>query len=588
MIFAKLKIGARLGMGFGVVLILLLFVAGIGMWRLFTVGELTDHIVKKSLVKERLITEWKNETMVNGVRTIASINTDEAPELARLKMKIAATSKHISELQKQWDAMEKSDVEIKLYADVAQARAAYVKARDAVFLEQKEGSLEKASEMADAVLQPALDVYTASLKALSDQQGAHIGNLSDEVESQYHLGQMLMTGLGALALLVGVAFAIWITRSITRPLSKAVGVANAIASGDLTSHIEVESRDEVGLLLEAFRDMNQSLVKIVEEVRGGTDTIAAASSQIVSGNLDLSARTEQQASSLEETASSMEELIGTVKQNVDNARQANQQAVSASDIAVKGGVIVSEVVRTMGSINDSSQKIADIISVIDSIAFQTNILALNAAVEAARAGEQGRGFAVVATEVRNLAQRSAAAAKEIKELISDSVDKVSTGGKLVDQAGATMQEIVASIKRVTDAMAEITTASQEQQAGIEQVNQAIVQMDQATQQNATLVEEAAAAVTSLHDQADSLTKVVSVFKLENIRSATIVQMKINATPIAASKLAAAGQRQVQVSKAALTNQAGVRTGARKIANGAAPGSGTSAGATAGDNDWVEF
>lgn len=570
--FAKLKIGARLGVGFGVILVLLLFVASIGMWRLFSVGELTDRIVKQSLVKERLITEWKNETMVNGVRTIASINTDEATELARLKTKIAATSKHISELQKQWDAMEKSDTEIKLYAEVARARESYVKARDAVFLEQKEGSFEKASQMGDTVLQPALDAYALSLKALSDQQGMHIHDLSTEVESQYHLGRMLMSGLGAFALLLGISFAVWITRSITRPLSKAVVVANAIAGGDLTSRIEVESRDEVGLLLEAFSDMNQSLVKIVHEVRGGTDTIAAASSQIVTGNLDLSARTEQQASSLEETASSMEELIGTVKQNVDNARQANQQALSASDIAVKGGAIVSEVVRTMGSINDSSKKIADIISVIDSIAFQTNILALNAAVEAARAGEQGRGFAVVATEVRNLAQRSAAAAKEIKELISDSVDKVATGGKLVDQAGATMHEIVASIKRVTDAMGEITTASQEQQAGIEQVNQAIVQMDQATQQNATLVEEAAAAVASLHDQADTLTKVVSVFKLDGARSASIVPMK------AKTALPTTQKKDALTMKPAQPKQ----NGARKIANASASAPLSNA------EDWVEF
>jgi methyl-accepting chemotaxis protein len=568
--FTKLKIGARLGTGFGVVLILLLFVASIGMWRLFSVGELTDRIVKRSLVKERLITEWKNETMVNGVRTIAIINTDEASELARLRTKIAETSKHISELQKQWDAMEKNETEIKLYADVAHAREMYVKARDAVFLEQKEGSFEKASQMGNEVLQPALDTYAHSLKALSDQQGMQIHDLSTEVESQYHLGKMLMSGLGALALLLGITFAIWITRSITRPLSRAVVVANAIAGGDLTSRIEIESRDEVGLLLEAFSDMNQSLVKIVHEVRGGTDTIAAASSQIVTGNLDLSARTEQQASSLEETASSMEELIGTVKQNVDNARQANQQALSASDIAVKGGTIVAEVVRTMGSINDSSKKIADIISVIDSIAFQTNILALNAAVEAARAGEQGRGFAVVATEVRNLAQRSAAAAKEIKELISDSVDKVATGGKLVDQAGATMHEIVASIKRVTDAMGEITTASQEQQAGIEQVNQAIVQMDQATQQNATLVEEAAAAVASLHDQADTLTKVVSVFKLDAARSASIMPMK------AKTALPMMPKKDTPTIKSARPKQ----VGARKIANAA---SGTP---SSNADDWV--
>jgi methyl-accepting chemotaxis protein len=265
--------------------------------------------------------------------------------------------------------------------------------------------------------------------------------------------------------------------------------------------------------------MNASLVNIVGQVRTGTDTIATASRQIAAGNMDLSSRTEQQASSLEETASSMEELTSTVKQNADNARQANQLAVTASDVAVKGGSVVSEVIDTMASINEASKKIVDIISVIDGIAFQTNILALNAAVEAARAGEQGRGFAVVASEVRNLAQRSAAAAKEIKGLIGDSVEKVAVGSKLVEQAGATMEEVVASVRRVTDIMGEISAASQEQRAGIEQVNQAIVQMDQVTQQNAALVEEASAAAESMQEQAAGLSQAVSIFKLDGMRAA---------------------------------------------------------------------
>jgi methyl-accepting chemotaxis protein len=262
----------------------------------------------------------------------------------------------------------------------------------------------------------------------------------------------------------------------------------------------------------AMKTMRDNLNRIVEEVRTGTDTIATASGEIASGNMDLSSRTEQQASSLEETASSMEELTGTVKQNADNALQANQLALSASEVALMGGEVVAQVVDTMGSINDSAKKIVDIIGVIDGIAFQTNILALNAAVEAARAGEQGRGFAVVATEVRNLAQRSAAAAKEIKTLIGDSVDKVNTGSKLVNQAGSTMDEIVGSVKRVSDIISEIAAASREQSAGIEQVNQAITQMDQVTQQNAALVEEAAAAAGSLEEQAASLVDAVKVFK----------------------------------------------------------------------------
>ncbi len=316
-------------------------------------------------------------------------------------------------------------------------------------------------------------------------------------------------------LILAAFFCVWLVRSISSPLDAAVKIARGIAAGDLTQRIDVLSGDETGRLMQALKDMNSSLVNIVGEVRISTNTIATESSQITAGNLDLSVRTEEQASSLEKTAASMEELTGTVKQNFDNARQVNQLAVSASDVAIRGGTVVSQVVDTMASINDSSKKIVDIISVIDGIAFQTNILALNAAVEAARAGEQGRGFAVVASEVRSLAQRSAAAAKEIKTLIGDSVDKVTIGSRLVDDAGRTMDEVVASVRRVTDIMGEITAASQEQSIGIEQVNQAIAQMDQVAQQNATLVEEASAAAASLHNQADKLIQVVSVFQIDS-------------------------------------------------------------------------
>jgi methyl-accepting chemotaxis protein len=297
-------------------------------------------------------------------------------------------------------------------------------------------------------------------------------------------------------------------------------MTRTVAAGDLSSRIEVHSRDETGQLLQALKEMNESLMRIVGEVRSGTDTIATVSHEIATGNLDLSSRTEEQASSLEQTASSMEELTSTVKQNAEHAKQANELAISATDVAVKGGDVVSRVVDTMNSINTSSKKIVDIISVIDGIAFQTNILALNAAVEAARAGEQGRGFAVVASEVRNLAQRSAAAAKEIKTLISDSVEKVDAGAALVDQAGATMGEIVSSIKRVTDLMAEMAAASAEESSGIEQINKAINQMDHITQQNAALVEEAAAASDSMQGQAANLAAVVSVFKLDGMAAAS--------------------------------------------------------------------
>ncbi len=334
--------------------------------------------------------------------------------------------------------------------------------------------------------------------------------------SSLRMAKLRMMGI-IVTLFVLMAGLIWlITRSLVRQLGGepeyAAEITRRIASGDLSAEVVTRAGDMTSLLA-GMKTMNDNLKRIVGEVRTGTESISTGSKQIASGNADLSSRTEQQASSLEETASSMEELTSTVKQNAENARQANQLAAGASEVAVKGGKVVGEVVSTMSSINESSKKIVDIISVIDGIAFQTNILALNAAVEAARAGEQGRGFAVVATEVRTLAQRSAAAAKEIKTLIGDSVHKVEDGSRLVDEAGRTMAEIVAAVKRVTDIMAEISAASQEQSSGIEQVNQAIVQMDQVTQQNAALVEEASAAAESMQEQARGLVAAVSVFKL---------------------------------------------------------------------------
>jgi methyl-accepting chemotaxis protein len=359
-------------------------------------------------------------------------------------------------------------------------------------------------------------VNTAYLNSVDDliryesEQMKRGGNDSlDSFTASRNFLIVMMTITALLSTILGF----WILRSITNPLRRAVEVASAVAEGDLTQHIEVTSKDETGLLLQALKDMVNRLTGIVSGVRITTDSIGTASREIAQGNADLSQRTEEQASSLEETASSMEELTSTVRQNAENAKQANQLAANASDIAVKGGQAVGEVVQTMGMISTSSKKIMDIISVIEGIAFQTNILALNAAVEAARAGEQGRGFAVVAAEVRNLAQRSAAAAKEITALIEDSVNKVDVGSKQVDQAGETMNEIVQAVKRVTDIMAEIAAASIEQNSGIEQVNQAILQMDEVTQQNAALVEEAAAIAASVHDQTRKLTEAVEKFKI---------------------------------------------------------------------------
>ncbi|PHV22943.1 methyl-accepting chemotaxis protein [Janthinobacterium sp. BJB446] len=355
-----------------------------------------------------------------------------------------------------------------------------------------------------------------ALRELDQQiatQSVQMRTVAEAAMARAHDTSVLIIALGLVGGVLSLATAWFISSGIVRPLRHAVKVARKVAGGDLSEHIRVDSRDEVGQLLQALKDMNASLITIVGEVRGGTHEIAGASGEIAAGNLDLSQRTQAQASSLERTAASMDELTGTVKQNADNARQANQLAQSAAAVAGKGGTVVAQVVDTMSSINASSKKIVDIIGVIDAIAFQTNILALNAAVEAARAGEQGRGFAVVAAEVRTLAQRSAGAAKEIKQLIGDSVERVDAGARLVDTAGATMREIVASVHRVTDIMGEISMASGEQLSGIEQVNAAIVQMEQVTQQNAALVEQASTAAASMQQRATLLSGTVGIFKL---------------------------------------------------------------------------
>jgi methyl-accepting chemotaxis protein len=378
-----------------------------------------------------------------------------------------------------------------------------------------------------------------ALKALTDYELEKAKTDDASVSASLKSTSTAMFAVLAIGLALGAWVGWTLLRAISGPLEEAMTIATKVAEGDLTGRIESHSTNEIGALLTALDKMKGNLAGIVHEVRGSTYTISSASSEIAAGNMDLSNRTTEQAGSLEQTASSMDELTSTVKQNADNARQANQLAQSASEVAVRGGEVVAQVVDTMGSINDSSKKIVDIIGVIDGIAFQTNILALNAAVEAARAGEQGRGFAVVASEVRNLAQRSAGAAKEIKELIGDSVAKVDSGAKLVDQAGATMQEIVTSIQRVTDIMGEITQASQEQTSGLDQINQAIGQMDSITQQNVALVEEAAAAAGSLQEQANALTQVVSVFKLDG---AAAQPVRSTAAPRAAKAPAASVSR----------------------------------------------
>ncbi|WP_192884862.1 methyl-accepting chemotaxis protein, partial [Paracidovorax avenae] len=396
------------------------------------------------------------------------------------------------------------------------------------------------SEFGKARDKAAMDGFRTMQTEFSKAERDLLDVRQAEAEDARATALAVEVGGTALAVVVALLLSLWVTRSITRPIARAVDVARAVAAGDLTQRIEIHARDEVGLLLESLRDMNTALATVVSRVRQGSESVASASMQIAQGNSDLSSRTESQASALEETAASMEELGSTVAQNADNARQANQLAQASSGVAEQGGAVVAQVVDTMKGISESSRRISDIINVIDGIAFQTNILALNAAVEAARAGEQGRGFAVVAGEVRSLAQRSAGAAKEIKELITASVERVESGAQLADRAGSTMTEVVGSIRRVTDIMGEISAASSEQSAGVAQVGEAVTQMDQTTQQNAALVEEMAAAASSLRSQAQDLVQAVSVFRLasDTPQAAVAVAPSVAVAPAVSAPVAA--------------------------------------------------
>lgn len=548
-----LTIPMRLVLGFGMVLLMTVALTMVSILRLHVGVEQAQVIVENALVQQRMLTEWQQLAKSNAVNSLVLVRSADPVVQGFIQDEIKAQSARISELQKnaelairqepgksllqEIDARRK--VVISLREEVMQKAEAGNREAMAVVIEAKPSSHETAEAQAaakarsrvavealiDAKLKPALTDYHASINKLQDMEEARVDALSHDVEASYQFNRLLLLALGLATLVLGAMIGRMINTSIVSRINYAIKIVGRVAQGDLVKRqndlvdmVPADARDEPGRLMVGIRDMMQELRNIVGDVRMGTDAMMVATSQIASGNADLSARTESQASSLEETASSMEELTSTVKQNADNARQANQLVVSASESAVKGGQVVSQVVDTMGSIKDSSRKIVDIIGVIDSIAFQTNILALNAAVEAARAGEQGRGFAVVASEVRNLAQRSAGAAKEIKALIGDSVAKVELGNKLVDQAGTTMQEIVTSVKMVADIMSEISAASQEQSSGLEQVNQAVGQMDEMTQQNAALVEQAAAAAESLHDQGKKLATVVSAFKLGDLNS----------------------------------------------------------------------
>ncbi|MGK5078178.1 methyl-accepting chemotaxis protein [Janthinobacterium sp. HLX7-2] len=512
--FFDLKIATKLILTFGAVLLL---TVALGVSAIFSMARLNDASTKLSdnwLPSVQAAMSIRNDVGDFRRWELAHILGEQDADMALNEQRMVATLAKLKADGDKYRSLISEPSETQAFDHFLLLNQEFMRLHVTMVSLSREMKKEEARALAVGQSAKAMTEMMEVLDKLV-KINADGGALSSaSADATYAASRASLIGLLVGIVVVGMLLALWVARSVSRPLIEAVGVARRVAAGDLTAHIVVHSQDETGQLMLALKDMNASLQSLVGQVRSGTDTIATASSQIAAGNQDLSSRTEQQASSLEETASSMEELTSTVKQNADNARQANTMALTSSSIAVEGGKVVSEVVDTMASINASSRKIVDIIAVIDGIAFQTNILALNAAVEAARAGEQGRGFAVVATEVRNLAQRSAAAAKDIKVLIGDSVEKVEAGSKLVGQAGRTMDDIVASITRVTDIMSEITAASNEQSAGIEQVNQAIAQMDQVTQQNAALVEEAAAAAESMQEQAASLSEVVSIFKLD--------------------------------------------------------------------------
>ena len=539
----QLKISTRLTVAFAVMVALLITLGAVSLIMSASQrNELKDVLeVRIPITKALGALAERVDVQAIQFRNLAIFTTDT---LNRSAMdQIAESKTSAAEQYKILEPLIVSDKGKEILARMQQRRAEFAKVSDQYVAMVQQGQKDEAIKLLEEQLRPVQRAYQAAIREQVEYQGQITVTAGQRAESAAAALQRGVLIAGALAIGLAIFLAITIIRSITRPLAQAVEAADRVASGDLSGQITVHSKDETGLLLGALQRMQQSLVNTVGSVRQNAEGVASASAQIASGNNDLSARTEQQASALEETAASMEELGSTVRQNADNARAANQLAVSASTVAVQGGDVVAEVVETMKGINASSNKIADIISVIDGIAFQTNILALNAAVEAARAGEQGRGFAVVAGEVRSLAGRSAEAAKEIKSLITASVERVEQGTALVDKAGATMTEVVNAIRRVTDIMGEISAASSEQSAGVGQVGEAVTQMDQATQQNAALVEEMAAAASALNAQAGELVNAVAVFKLDASSSHSLTRSPAATAraPIAAPSYKAAAR-----------------------------------------------
>ena len=584
---ANINIGKRLGLGFGLVIVLLLLVAGIAGSRIGHINATADLILKDRYVKVQMVSEIQDH-QANQARLLrnAIISAKDPEQMKSWLARSAEESKANNALFDKLKLMVTHPKGIALLETTQTKRVAYAVARDKLIKMLEEGKLDEAGVYLLGDFQAPQKEFFDAADALTKFQEELMTQDGEQMEADGSFAIRMTAGLTLLAVLVASAVALLIARSITVPIAQAVEFATKVADGDLSSRVDVKTHDEAGVLLTVLVHMQESLVRIVGSVQRGSEGVATASAEIAQGNNDLSARTEQQASALEQTAASMEELSSTVQQNADTARKANQLAMNASSVAIQGGTVVGQVVETMKGINESSRRISDIIGVIDGIAFQTNILALNAAVEAARAGDQGRGFAVVASEVRSLAGRSAEAAKEIKTLIGASVERVEQGTTLVDQAGVTMTDLVDSIKRVTDLMSEISAASSEQAAGVSQVGEAVTQMDQVTQQNAALVEEMAAAASSLKSQAGELQQTVAVFKLgagQHVPS--LAQTNVRALASKAAPFKGAERRMDAPKPRPATPKPTPAKAAASLPK-AAPK--VVASATTGDEDWETF
>ena len=513
MTIQNFSIGKRLFLAFAYLIILIGLILYAGILQLQDIATQSSDMMLHPITKERVISDWYR-AIHTSVRRTTAIAKSADPSLADFfaeenKQSSIAVKKQQEEVESLLDSPDEKAI----FTTLSQRRQRYIKARDDVSAAKKTGNTALAEQLFEHDFQPAGANYLSSLQELLDHQRLSINNTSISINNNFKNGRTYLLMLGALALFSAIVMAYLITHRITTPLKEAIQIAQLVAAGDLNHTIIVNSTDETGTLLQALKNMNSRLRHLVLQVRQGTDTIASGTQEIASGNMNLSARTETQASTLIQTAASMATLTSTVKHNAENAHQANHLAQSASAMAGVGNNVVAQVINTMESIHDSAKKIVDIIGVIDGIAFQTNILALNAAVEAARAGEQGRGFAVVASEVRILAQRSSAAAREIKILIGDSVSKVDIGTQLVVQAGTTMDEVVVSVQRVRDIIGEITAASQAQSVGIEQINLAIIEMGTVTRQNSELIDLAFTEAESMHEEAQLLSQAVASFEV---------------------------------------------------------------------------